>query len=650
MQTSYSRQAPRTIVGVLASGFEFPLEGTEVWIPGRYSPSDPSNPTFDAADYRAFRILGVVGRLGSGVSIDEARADLGTVAARLEGEYPESNDGYTVRVLGLHEHTVGSLRPGLLLLLGAVSCLLLIASVNVAGMILARGADRRREIAIRVAMGANARRVVGQLLVESSILALVGGILGCVGAYLVIPIMTVLAPASFPMSEAVRVDATVVFYAFGVTVLTGVLFGLFPALYAATPDLAGALGQTANRLTTSASGKLRKGLVVAQMALAMVLLVSSALLIETFWQLRSVDPGFEAASVLVARIELPRGYWEPTISGDFFEDFRKRVAALPGVDGAALSMGVPLEARAEFFVDESTFQIDGRPLPLSERPVARMHIVSPDFFETMRVPVRDGRAFDARDRIDSLPVVVINQTMADRYWPGENPIGQRLTHDLVFVSGEKNDREVVGVVGDVRHFDLDRPADAQMYLPHSQRAWPTQALLIRSSVDPLSLAGPVRDVLWGMDDAIPVASMATLENVIATELSSPRFRATLTGVFAATALLLAAIGLYGLMAYSVSRRTHEIGLRMALGASSGEILRLVVGQALRLTAVGVALGSLAALVAAGLLMDLLFGVGTSDVSTFVVVASVVLGVAVLASFVPARRATRVAPLVAMRGE
>ena len=650
-QTLTIDEVVRTVVGVMPPGFDFPSSGTEVWLPGRYSPTQSPNPAFDTAGYRAFRILHVVGRLKAGVSPTQAGADLQAVAARLERQYPESNDGYSAEIVPLHEFLVGDVRVALLLLLGAVSCLLLIASVNVAGMLLARGSERRREIAVRVAMGADIRRIVGQLLSESMLLALAGGALGCVVALWAMPLFLALVPVPTPRLEQTGVDTSVLLYTLALTLLTGIFFGLVPALQSARSDLNETLRQATNRLAGGSSTRFRRVLVVGEMSLAMVLLVSSALLLESFRELRNVEPGFESDGVLVARVELPRAYFDPTRSGPFFEQLRQRVGSLPGVRNASLSIGVPLEAEAHFPVDQTTFSLDNGPvLPPAERHSAPIHIVSPEFFETIGVPVVRGRGFEPGDALDERAVAVINESMAERFFPGEDPIGRRIIHDLVIVPGEVNSRVIVGVVGDIRHFGVHEPAGAQMYVPHQQRAWPAMALFVRSDSDPLTLAGSVRESIWAMDGSIIVPRLTTLDGLGSHHFLTPRFRALLTGSFATVALLLAGIGLYGLMSYSVSQRTHEIGVRMALGARSREILGMIVGQALRLAVSGVVIGAIAAMFAAGLLMGLLFNTSAGDPIAFAVVTVLVLVVSLTASYFPARRATRVPPLVAMRGD
>ena len=650
-QTMTIDEVGRTVVGVMPPGFDFPASGTEVWLPGRYSPTQSSNPAFDAAGYRAFRILHVVGRLKAGVSPAQAGADLGTIASRLEQQYPESNDGYSARIVPLHEFLVGDVRVALLLLLGAVSCLLLIATVNVAGMLLARGSDRRREIAVRVAMGADIRRIVGQLLSESMLLALLGGGLGSVIALSAMPLFLALVPVPIPRLEEAGVNPSVLLYTLVVTLFTGILFGLVPALQSARSDLNETLRQATNRLAGGSSARLRRVLVVGEISLAMVLLVSSALLLESFRELRNVEPGFESDGVLVASVELPRAYFDPLRSGSFFEQLRQQVGSLPGVRNASLSIGVPLEAEAHFPVDQTTFSLGNGPvLPPAERPSVPLHIVSPEFFETIGVPVVRGRGFEPRDALDERAVAVINESMVERFFPEENPIGRRITHDLVIVPREVNSRFIVGVVGDIRHFGLHEPAGAQMYVPHQQRAWPSMRLFVRSDSDPLTLAASLRESIWAMERSVVVPRVTTLDGLGSHNFLTPRFRALLTGSFATVALLLAGIGLYGLMSYSVSQRTHEIGIRMALGARSREILGLVVGQAMWLAVSGVVIGAIGAMFAAGLLVSLLFNTSAGDPMAFVVVAVLVLVVSLLASYLPARRATRVPPLVAMRGD
>jgi putative ABC transport system permease protein len=646
---------PTLIVGVMPDGFAFPVAGTELWVPLRLSRTQPPNPAIRPEHYRSYRILNVVARLRPGVTVEQSQSELGAIGDQLERAYPDANRRSTFAVTPLQDTVVAPIRPALLLLLAAVGCVLLIACANVGSLLLVRAAGRAREMAIRMALGAGRGRLVRQMLVESVVLAIAGGAVGLVVGAWTLDLLLRLAPAGIPRLDGVRMDATVIGFTFGIAVLAGVIFGIAPALQIRAHRLHEALLASGRGLVAASNQRVRQLLVVGEIALSLMLLIGAVLLIQSFARVQRVDTGFRASSVLtVERIELPLARSSPEASAAFFDGLEGRLRAIPGVESAGVTLGLPLDPRARFFVDESTFTFSSGagapPIPPSQRPQAPVHVVSPDYFATIGAPLVRGRWFTERDRATAPGVVIINDAMARQFWPGENPIGRRITHDLSIVPGQQTTREIVGVVGDVRHFGIERPAEPQMFVPHAQMPWPSMAVVIRSPLDASHLTAAVRQAVWSVDATIPVPPLRPMDQALADAVGQPRLRAWLLGLFAATAILLAMTGLYGTMAYAAQQRTREIGLRIALGATPRQATGLLLGSGLRLAAIGIGAGLAGSIGVARALSTMLFGVRASDPATFIAVPVMLGLVAAVACYLPARRARRIDPIAAINAD
>ncbi len=577
---------------------------------------------------------------------------MSAIAAQLEADYPEANRRANMAVVPLQDTVVATARPALLILLAAVTCVLLIACANVGSLLLVRAAGRSREVSIRMALGADRGRLVRQMLTESLVLAAAGGVVGLLAGAWALDLLLRFAPTGIPRLDRVHMDGSVVAFTFLIAIAAGVMFGLAPAFQIRAHRLQDALLASGRGLVSAAHQRIRQALTVAQIALSLMLLVAAMLLIQSFARVQRVDVGFRASSVLtVERIELPRSRASAEASAAFFDGFVARLREVPGVESAAVTLGLPLDPRARFFVDESTFTIAGEvPLPPAQRPAAPIHVVSPDYFATIGVPLKEGRIFTERDRAASPGVVIINSAMAERYWPNQNPIGRRITHDLVIVPGQSATREIVGVVGDVRHFGLEQQPEPQMFVPHAQMPWPSMAVVIRTPLDAAHISGAVRQAVWSVDDTIPVPPLRPMDDAFADAVGQPRFRAWLLGIFAATAILLAMTGLYGTMAFAAQQRTREIGLRMALGATPAQATARLLRSGLTLTALGTAIGLAGSLGVARALSSLLFGVGAADPATFIGVPAILVGVAWLACYLPARQARGLDPIKAINAD
>lgn len=637
---------PRTIVGVLPASFEL-VQPADVFVPmGPWAATLPDDRSWHPGIFP-------VGRLKPGVSLERAREEMKLIGARLLKQYPEANIAIGVNVTPLHETIVQNARPALLMLLGAVGLLLLVACANVANLLLARAVDRRREFAVRAALGASRATLIRQLLAENLVLGLAGGLAGLLLAAWSVSSLVDLAGTTLPGAARVSMDGRVFLFSLGLALASGLVFGLAPALSAARLDLREALNEESRGTASSQSGRrLRSALVVAEIALATVLLSGGGLLLRSFVRLQAVSPGFDRSGLVVADLPLsPTSYPGDQQRSRFVEALLARVAALPGVERAGVTTTLPMTGSGGAL----HFNIQGRPPKGPEDYIlAGYRAVSPAYLSTLRVPLKRGRLLDDRDREGSKPVVVINETLATKFFNGQDPIGQRVqvgtTPDASIPL-----MEIVGIVGDVRQsFDGDTPAE--MYVPYLQGApdpvlaglFRGISLVVRMNADRLQAAPALRAAVAAVDRDQPVVKLRTMDEAMRASVAAPRFRAVLVGLFALMALLLAATGVYGVMAYAIGQRRQEIGLRMALGAAAPDLRRMVLLEALRLALAGAALGVLGGLGVSRALSGFLFQTTAADPLTFAVAPAVLGAAALLASYVPARRATRIDPMIALR--
>ncbi len=633
--------APALIVGVMPDGFTFPAR-TEVWLPIRLSRTQPPNRAIPPEKYRQYRILSTVGRLAPGATIAQARAELTAVFAELERESPDTNRQMTAAATPLADAIVGDVRPALLLLFAAAGCLLLIASVNVATLLAVRTAARDRNLTVRLALGAGRGRLVQQLLVESVVLGIAGGGAGLLVAYALLGLLLRFAPPGIPRLGVAHIDAAVVVFTAALACVAGLLFGMAPALQAGRRPLVQSLKSGARSTSTPAQQRLRRTLVVVEIALSMVLLVSAGLLAQTAVRLGRVELGFRSSSAYAFdRFEMNRDA-TPGASSAFFRQLLATVRGIPGVDEAGLTIGVPLDPKGRFLIDDSAFTIENlASVTPGDRSTARMQVVSDGYFGAMGVPLVSGRAFEDRDREESPGAVIVNRTFADRYFPHGDAVGHFLNHELAIVPGQRMRRQIVGVVGNVRQFRLDEPYEPQIFLPHSQMPWPAMVLVVKTSLGAEQIVSAVRARVRALSSTIATPVPSEMHQVLNDALGPSRLRAWLIVVFAATALLLAAIGLYGTIAFAVQQRQRELAIRVVLGATPGQTSRLVVRDGLALSVVGTLLGGAAAWPATRLLSTLLFGVGAFDPATLVIVAGLLLAVSAAAAYLPARRVVRI---------
>jgi putative ABC transport system permease protein len=596
-----------------------------------------------AAD-RGSHYLSAIGRLNPGVTLQQARADMDAVARLLEEKDPTNNIGRGVNLSTLRELEVGDIRPSLLILFGAVGFVLLIACANVANLLLARAATRYKEIAIRTALGASRLRLVRQLLTESLALSLAGGGLGLLLPLWGINPLVSLVPASMHGAQDIRIDGLVLGFTLAVSLLTGLVFGLVPALQATKSDLNESLKEGGRGGTAGAHrSRARSLLVVSEIALSLVLLIGAGLMIKSFVRLEQVNPGFDTRNVLTMRLSLPAAqYPDARRRAAFYQQAAERLGSIPGAQSAAAISRLPLTpGNSSRGLLIEGYSNDGT----VNAPGADYRVISPDYFGTMGIPITSGRDFTDRDTGDAPAVVIINETMARRYWPGEDALGKRIR-----INSTDPWMEIVGVAGDVKHFGLDSQSRPEFYAPYLKDPWPFMTFVVRSTSDTKSMAGAMRNEVWAIDKDLPVPDIKPMDELLSVSIARRRFNMTLLGLFAAVALVLAAVGIYGVMSYSVTQRTHEIGIRMALGATQSNVMKLVVGQGVRLALIGVGIGLAGALALTRVLASLLFEVSTTDPVTFAIVSVLLTGVALAACFVPARRASKVDPMVALRYE
>jgi putative ABC transport system permease protein len=630
---------PYSVIGVLPPKFEFEVPGffrpVEMWT-GLDLPRDAS---------RSNHNLRVIARLKPGVALGRAQEDLSRIAADLAREYPSSNAGVGARVVSWRDQVAGPLRPALRVLLGAVGLVLLIVCANVASLQLGKTSLRQREMALRLSLGASRGRIVVQLVTESMVMALAGGVLGIALAIAGIGALQRAFPDRIPVTAGGLLDVPVLVFALIVTLGTGVLFGVAPALQASSTSLVTALQESARGASGGAgSARLRDALVVAELALSLVLIMGAGLLIASFVRVLQVRSGFAPDDVLVATIQLPNyAYRDDPGRLAFYQQAFDRVRALPGVEAAGGIDDLPLTPDR----DADAFVVEGAPeVARNELPVAQIRSVTPDYFRTLRIPLLRGREFTELDTASGLPVILINQTLARRFFPEADPVGKRLRF-----AGEREDwMTIAGVVGDVRSLGLEVPPEPEIYRSYSQRTLPYLSLVVHTSTHPASVIGSLRGALHELNGSLPVFGVQSMNEVVAAALAERRFNMLLVSIFGAVALVLAAVGIYGVVAYWAMQRTREIGIRMALGAQSADIFKLVIGRAAILSLVGVVAGIGLWLGAMGALSALVFEAGTIDPPVAVLVVSILTTTAMAACWVPARRATRVDPVVALRQE
>ena len=631
--------ATYTVVGVMPRGFQFPDRETEMWVPVQMNSQELTN--------HDSHYLNVVARLKPGVTLSQANADLAVIAERLARQYPGSNANLGAFATSLRAELAGNLRLAILVLLGAVGFVLLIACANVANLQLARAAGRQRELALRMALGASQSRIIWQLLIESVLLASLAGGLGLLLSVWGMAFLKRLIPTGIPQAAGTALDARVLGFTLLVSVATGVLFGIAPALRVRRLSLNESLKQGGRTSAGLSGGRTRDALVVAEVALALMLLTGAGLMIESFAKLRKLDPGFQAEHVLALRTPLPKPrYADFAKRSAFYDQVLERVSHLSGVVSAGCTTWLPLTNRG----GASGITIEGRPQhPPGESDVPNTRMISKDYFRTLDVPLKQGRMFDDRDGAQTPLVAVINETAAWQFWPSENPLGKR------FKFGDYANHEpwitIVGVVGDVHQMGLDVPARAEIYLPYQQQdSFEPGYLAVKTAGDPMQLAQAVREQVWAVDKEQPVSGVMPLQELLDEELSPRQTQADVLGAFAGLALLLASLGIYAVLSFRVAQRTQEIGVRMALGAQRGDVLQMVLRQGLKLTLLGIAVGLAGALALSRVLAHLLYGVSATDPATFAGVAALLVAVALLACYIPARRAMRVDPMVALRYE
>jgi len=630
-----------TIVGVMPAGFGSPRDNIEAW-----TAVHVSNPV--AANFRGVHFLRTYGRLAPGVSLEQARAEMQVIDKTLAAQYPADNKNRNSVLIPLHERIVGQSRQSLLVLFAAVSLVLLIACANFANLLLARAAEREREFVIRTALGAGRWRLIRQLLTESVLVSLAGGAIAVLLAIWATNLLVALQPDNLPRLQEIGVDGRVLAFTFGVSLLTGIIFGLLPAWTASRSVIGEALKEGGRSATAGAARQtMRSTFVVVELAIALVLLIGAGLLIKTFWNLRSVEPGFNPDHLLTMRVELPEArYKEVDKQTRFRTQTLDAINSLPGVQAAMVSE-LPLSGNSL----DHDFLIDGRPpIAPGDEPSLETRSVLGDYFHTMQIPLRLGRDFGPQDLVEKAPLVgIVNDATVRQYFQNEDPLGKRIrwarNPQVEWIT-------IVGVVGDVKHFGLDLPEQPTLYSPYTQispwKRW--MAIAARTQANPESMAQTVKQQIWKVDSQLPITDVKTMNEVSAASFAARRFNMLLLTIFAGLALVLAAVGIYGVMSYAVTQRTQEIGIRMALGARAIDVLKLIIRNGMALTLLGVGIGLAGALALTRLLTTLLFGVTPTDKPTFAAVSAVLILVALLACYLPARKATKVDPLVALRYE
>ncbi len=628
--------APYTVIGVMPADFQ-PSSTTELWSPMAFTDEEK------AGDYRGAHYIGVTGRLKPGTTLQQAQSEMDVIATQMATQYPDTNKGWGIRVFGLTDYAVRDVKNTLWILLGAVGCVLFIACANVANLLLARANSRMREISIRTALGAGRGRIVRQLLTESVVLALLGGALGVLIAKWGLDALLTFAPENLPRAKEIGIDGGAMGFTLALSLVTGLVFGVAPAWLATGHNLNETLKEGTRGSTESGRRWFRQGLVVTEVALSLLLLTGAGLLVRSFLKLSAVNPGFEPSNGTAVALALPdRKYDTPDKQRLFATQLVANLQALPGVTAVGLTHVLPMQGNRVH-----GFTIDGRPAPApSDLPITNYYAVTADYFKAMGIRILRGRAFTDRDNEKAPRVAIISETLAQQQFPHEDPLGKRIN----ITNGPDAWREIVGVVADVKHYGVDKETPAESYEPFAQVPFSNITAVIRTTGDARALHNSIRSQVFAVDKDQPVASIKPLESIVADSMSRQHFAMLLLTVFSLVALIIASVGIYGVMAYSVSQRTNEIGIRMALGASQGSVLKLILRQGLGVIGVGLGVGLLGAFFAAQLVESLLYSTSARDPLTLVGIALLLGVVTLLACLIPARRATRVDPLVALRSE
>jgi putative ABC transport system permease protein len=648
-QTIILNGLPYQVVGVMPAGFAFPIESNapEFWTT-MAEVGKAVNGDKPMTEQRGNSFLRCIARLKPGVSLSQAQANIEQITASLRKQYPETDQNLGIGLTSFLNSMVGEVRPALIMLLATAACVLLVACVNVANLLLARSVARQKEISIRAALGAGRGDIVRQLLTESALLGGAGGLIGLLLSVWGVEILTRFLPASLPRASQITPDARVLIFTALVSLAVGCLAGLVPAWRMSHPNRAGSLNDSSRGSSESGHGhRLRGVLVVVEIVLALVLLSGAGLLGRSFLRLRQIPPGFNPEGVMTVRFSLPDShYGKPAQSAQFFKQFVDRVKQIPGVSSAGAAWWIPLSG-SDIDLD---VDVEEHPLPEEQRGLAQANVVTPDYFQTLGMPILRGRGISERDTIDSAKVVVVNEAFVKQFFPGEDPIGKRITPTGAIDPGKPPVREIVGVVGDAKLISLTTSAKPQVYCPHQQFAIQGGTLVVRTSTNPASILPALHNAAAELDKDVPLYRPRLLQEYLASTVAQPRFNAMLVGLFSTVALLLAAAGIFGVMSYSVTQRTQEIGIRLALGAQRGHVLRLIVGQGMKLVAFGVIAGLILTFGLNRLLSGLLYGISATDLSTLLVVSSVLGAVAFLACWLPARRASAIDPITALRQE